>query len=274
MKSTENLQGLKFISIILVLLLALSVLSACHQSIADMDYPDEKLLARILDDYRDSLIEDGLIDKDSDAKCEIVRCYGIYNESVAVIMWSDILWYTDGLSGEVAGVTIFYGSEVVEIWHNGKFYSLYEAYSNELISKDDIIEIARQHNCIGNEWLADEYTQYMSSKNSTATSKEYILEHYYGSYVIDYYEEGTGEYVIHGTWAAMFNDEVSDEPHTETVAGIEFRYKDGNSIKILSREDGAEVMSLQEAYDRKYINEWSLKEIARIHHNESNYPQS
>ncbi len=264
---------LKFECIILLLLMVLSFFSACEQSIADMDYPDEKLLDRILDDYRDSLIEEGAIDKNSDVKCEIIRCYGIYNESVAVIVKCDALGYPDGLSGEVAGVTIFYGSEVVEIWHNGDFYSLYDAFKNKLITKKDIAEIARQHNCIGNEWMAEKYTQYMYLNNNGDSTKEYILEYYYGSYVVDYYDEESDSHVVNGSRAAMFNDNVSDEPHVEIVAGVEFRYRDGNSIKIMT-DDGSEFMSLQEAYNRKYIEETGLKELARIHHNEPKYSQS
>ena len=48
MKSIRNKKVSKYLAFkcIILLLLMSFMLSACHQSIADMDYPDEKLLAR------------------------------------------------------------------------------------------------------------------------------------------------------------------------------------------------------------------------------------
>ncbi|MBR3879926.1 MAG: hypothetical protein IKJ24_07410 [Clostridia bacterium] len=276
MKSTANSQGLKFISIILVLLLALSVFSACEQSIADMDYPDEKLLARILDDYRDSLIEDGLIDKDSDAKCEIVRCYGIYNESVALILQCDALGYPDTSGGggsEISGITFFDDWRRIQIWNDGELYSLTEACADEILRKEDIAKLAKDHNCFGKEYLAEKYSEFVA-KNNGGEEQEYTLAFYYGKYLLMTYTEETSSHEICGEYeAALFNDGASGEPHTETVAGVEFKYKSGSSIQMVS-SDKSECLSLQEAYDRGIIDKEDIEKIAQIHHNESNYPQS
>lgn len=276
MKSIRNKKVSKYLAFkcIILLLLMSFMLSACHQSIADMDYPDEKLLARILDDYRDSLIEDGLIDKDSDAKCEIVRCYGIYNESVALILQCDALGYLDIIDNggnEISGITFWGDWRSIEIWNNGEFYSLSEACDTELLRKEDIAKLAKDHNCLGKEYLAEQYTKFVSKQNLDTSDKEYTLKFYYGKYYKRY--EVSNVIYPRVVEAVMFNEGESGEPHTETVAGVEFCYSDGNSIKIYE-EYTSEFMSLQEAYDCEYIDEDILNAIAKIHNNEVEYPQS
>ena len=248
--------------IALILFMTFSALVSCEQNIDGMDYPDEKLLTRISTDYKNHLIETEMIDKNSTAQCEIIRCYGIYNGSVAVIIECQELWYPGEIGSikEVAGITLFDDPQRIEIWNNGKFYSLPNAYEKNLLSKQNVWEIAKKHNCYGKEWMAKKYTDYICTNNTADTDWEYALDFYYGRYnnsKSNPSEFRSGE-------AVMFNDNVSNEPHIDNIAGVEFFYQDGNSIKIMIN-NGSEFLSLQEAYDQNIITTQGLEEIAHIH---------
>ena len=248
--------------IALILLMIFSALVSCEQDLDDMDYPDEKLLTRISADYKNHLIKTEMIDKKSTTQCEIIRCYGIYNGSVAMIIECPELCYPEytGAIREIAGFTLFDDPQRIEIWNNGNFYFLSDAYDNNILSEHDVWEIAKKHNCYSKEWIATKYTDYVYGRNTDNKVREYTLDFYYGRYVN--YTDNTDN--LHVVEAVMFNDNVSNEPHVDTVAGVEFFYQNGNSIKIMI-DNGADFLSLQEAYNQGFITVRDIEIISRIH---------
>ena len=250
--------------LILSLLIALSAFVSCSPSIEDMDYPDERLLSRISEDYRKYLIEEGLLNDNTTATCNIIRCYGIYNDSVAVIIYCDELWYpcqAIGNSKRIAEITFFDYPPEITVWNNSVFYGLDEAYVENILTQKDIWEIAKKHNCYEKDWMAERYSEYMSKNGEK--HKNYVLDFYYGIYNNGNYNEND----YREGYAVMFNDTVPNEPHVETIEGVTFYYKNGNSIKIMI-DNGTEFLSLEEAYDRNIITKSALEEIADIHNNQ------
>ena len=109
--------------------------------------------------------------------------------------------------------------------------------------------------------MAERYSEYMSKNGEK--HKNYVLDFYYGIYNNGNYNEND----YREGYAVMFNDTVPNEPHVETIEGVTFYYKNGNSIKIMI-DNGTEFLSLEEAYDRNIITKSALEEIADIHNNQ------
>ena len=129
----------------LTFIFLLSSLAARGQSIEDMDYPDEKLLARIEKDYRNELINERGYSKEEVELYGIEKCYGIYNGCVALTL--ERSFHVDIEHTEiVAGFEFTYpDSNSMCIWNDGKFYSMQEAYNNGVLKYDDIVEIYEQY---------------------------------------------------------------------------------------------------------------------------------
>lgn len=251
--------------IVLLLSMTLPLLISCEQDLNNMDYPDEKLLTRISEDYKKHLIETGMIDKNSTAQCEIIRCYGIYSGSVALIIECSELFYPATISNAatISGFIMFDDPYRINIWNNGDFYSLSDAYENDILSEHDMREIVKKHNCYGREWIATKYTDYVCDNNTDVEAHEYALDYYYGHYVN--YIDNTDEF--HTADVVMFNDSLSNKPHVGTVAGVEFIYQDGNSIKVMI-DNGTDFLSLQDAYDQGFISSKDIELIAYIHNSQ------
>ena len=93
------------------------------------------LLARIEADYAKHL---------GGKKEPIAYCYGIYHGCVAVMFdgpATELIW-----TEEIAGVSIRHGTgHYIWVWKNGSFVELKEAYSQGLLTKEDIETIANKH---------------------------------------------------------------------------------------------------------------------------------
>ena len=257
---------LLFGCLVFILSIMLSFFVSCNQNEDDLSYPSQKLLSRISADYRNHLIETRMIDETSSAQCKIVRCYGMYNGSVAVIIECSELLYPErvGSIEEIAGITLFDDPQRIEIWKNGDFYFLSNAYENKILSKRDVWEIAKKHNCYGKEWIAKKYADYVCANSTDNNAQEYTLDFYYGRYV--YRANNTGN--LHFVEAVMFNDITSKSPHVDNVAGVELFYQDGRTIKIMI-DDGTNFLSLQDAYNQGCITAKDIEKIAKIHNSQT-----
>ena len=134
-----------FSTVLLLLLVALTVTACTKQP--KIEQPDEALLEQVKKDYNYhhcKLLED----YDPQASVTVDKCYGVYNGCVAVMLTADgISYHCAEWDGHVANVTFHYwDGRSIEIWKDGKIYTLQEAYDQSFLSKQDIKTIAKLHN--------------------------------------------------------------------------------------------------------------------------------
>ena len=79
---------------------------------------------------------------------EVEYCYGTYDDCVFVMMIGEgISTSQANRDVEVGGVMFHYrDGNYIEVWKDGEFYSLEEAYEQGLISDADLTEVADIHN--------------------------------------------------------------------------------------------------------------------------------
>ena len=72
--------------------------------------------------------------------------YGEYNGAHAIMISADGLAYGCAITYDVVGgVTITYpDTHTMDVYYEGKFYSLSQAYENGLLTDSDLIEIAKK----------------------------------------------------------------------------------------------------------------------------------
>lgn len=139
---TNNLRRLCLL-VSLILLLTV-MLPACSASSEPPTEVTDELLDRIENDYAKYRYANGA-NPEIDGPWSIEYCYGIYNGCVAV-MFS--LPGTGLLRDvEIAGSVFRYRSSIsIDVWNNGEFISVEDAYNRGLLTQEDIAQIADVHN--------------------------------------------------------------------------------------------------------------------------------
>jgi hypothetical protein len=303
--------SLSFHAILSVLapLLCLAVFSGCEQggSIGGLGTHEGLSAAtewRIIRDYiRDYRNKYGTPDP-----VRITKYYGTYNGCVAVMITSgpaiqaswDII-IADTLFGYADGWEI-------TAWKAGRFYELSEAYERGLLTREDIRSIAYIHhgmeinleNHAGlrhhvggiirdtylNVFVRPYYPESVLTDYSDAEFAAWLafLSDFSGDFRMGYY--GSYQFVgrDQGLMGDLTNDCVAvmmsskyvsyDDTAWETaVAGIPFRYNDGNRILLWKAEVEDErtwqgrFYELQEAYDTGLLTLDDVRSIAYYHEN-------
>ena len=133
---------------LLLLLLAALLFVSCNQAVK---MPSDKTLRQIELDYG-RLITREEYDPAVHGKISVLKCYGVYNGCVPVFLSGP--WDTTDISKPVtvADVVFHYSTATqITVWKDGSFYSLQEAYDEELLTKDNLQTIADIHNRVWKE---------------------------------------------------------------------------------------------------------------------------
>ena len=194
---------------------------------------------------------------------------GVYGDAYA-------LWVNERGSGsatvgsyEVAANVLFvYGSSwSPEVYCDGDFYSLSEAYKQGLLSRNDVIDLRKHYSLywifsrLSIDSLTDEVAvkvcEYMEDKYNTYVDPEDISLEIYAVLGNGLYDVFGGEpaYVmfVNGPWV------TGATPHTDTIGGVEFQYSDGFSLLYYS---DSRFHSLEEMYE----NGMSVETLAMINY--------
>jgi len=200
----------------------------------------------------------------------ITAYYGTYNGCSAVII---PVGGTGAITNVVvAGILFTYsgsGTSIV-VWKDGTFYGLQKAYDLGLLTRENIVEIARQHHVEfwgfddGNheglsarleERLKSAYLRYCLLKDPAfdlnIADDDVWVEAYYGSY--------------NGSAVVMMGLNGQDYPDMERVVnidGILFHYNNENNILLWK---GVTFWDLQTAYDFNRVTREDLRKIADYH---------
>lgn len=109
-------------------------------------YQDEWLMNRIENDYASAQFEKHRFNPLFQGPWWVEYCYGVYGDCVPVMMEGWITTHAER-DDEIGNVVIHYrdGSSI-DVWNNGEFYSLREAYEQGFLTEDDLKKIADIHN--------------------------------------------------------------------------------------------------------------------------------
>ena len=152
---------MKLRTIILSMVLIVCMLTACGalKGAADNQhvnggYQDAALMEEIANDYMNYLRDTQNYDPSIHGTFWVDYCYGVYDDSVPVMITGDgISTSLAERNVEIGNVVIHYRDGAsIEVWKNGVFYSMEDAYEQGLLTEDALEEIADIHN---NERYAD-----------------------------------------------------------------------------------------------------------------------
>ncbi len=127
----------------------ISDVSYILKKIAGWDMPEiptSEFLQKLVDDYTKYMEENYKYDPEKDGELYVMRYYGSYNNSCAVmfggLIYSQALW-TD----TVAGSDIHYrNGNMIFVRHNGDFYSVREAFEAGYLTTEQVAKIAEINN--------------------------------------------------------------------------------------------------------------------------------
>ena len=130
-----NKQG----KIILMMLLALCILVSCNAFKGEAG-----LMDRIAKDYEEYCYKQWGVR----TSFEVEYCYGTYDDCVFVMMVGEGISTTQALRDvEVGGVMFHYrDGDSIEVWRDGEFYSLEEAYEQGYVTVESLQEVAKIQN--------------------------------------------------------------------------------------------------------------------------------
>ena len=218
---------------------------------------------------------------------------GTYDGCVAFTIGGPFHYPSGGWDLIIADTLFSYGSgPPIEVWKEGRFYGLREAYDSGLLTRENMRDIAyicyggRERNLENHAGLPRDvasdieltyFFAYIEPYYPDAYGGYESIEKYYGYYrLIDRY--GNGD-LSNDCFAVMVTNNryiVHDDAAWETtVAGVPFRYDNGNRI-LLWRHPTLEEMApgvrgyfheLQEAYDSGLLTLEDVRSIAYYHEN-------
>lgn len=106
--------------------------------------PSEELVRQIEDDYFAYSHEEGKYDPAIDTKAPVKYYYGVYNDCVPVMFAEP----ETGMGRSVAVADSYFtypGSNSIQVWKNGQFFSMEDAYGRGLLTKEHVAQIADLH---------------------------------------------------------------------------------------------------------------------------------
>ena len=115
--------------------------------ISEVEMPSEELLRYIESDYGKKLFGTEY-DSKKHGEIQILCCYGDYSGSIPVILGGsgvgDVM--TEEWSEKISQYEFWYSERCrIEVWHEGSFYNLQEAYDKGLLMEKDLGLIAKIH---------------------------------------------------------------------------------------------------------------------------------
>ena len=226
------------------------------------------LFARIEADYLAYHVEQNGFDPTKNPSLTVGGYYGTFGGAVVVMMdgfdHSDVC-----VDAVVADSVIHYGdSNTIQVWKNGVFYELNEAYERGLLTKNDVERIAVWHN--HNTFLTKEdirrATALLTSPDAV-TRREIEDAFAQKNHSVKWPSAdtnwcGTLCYGQFGSVMVLFEAGMFDWIETKTIAGVEFNY--GSSFDLWGYHNG-NLYTLQEAYDKGYITKEQVAEAAENH---------
>ena len=130
-----------FSTVLLLLLVALLLVSCNHT----VEMPSDDTLRQIKLDYGRHVFGEKY-DPVAHGNGSGSKCYGFYNGCVPMLFEGYALSYAGVITREeIAGIIFEYGSSnTIQVWKDGKIYTLQEAYDQGFLSKQDIKTIAKE----------------------------------------------------------------------------------------------------------------------------------
>lgn len=208
-------------------------------------WPLQRLLQRIGWDYDAQISEE--------CNASVSEYYGIYKGAVPVMIGASGMAYGQAMTEEtVAGYTFGYNTtNQINVWKDGAFYDLQEAYDAGILTEHDIADMHRRTTHIDLGWPADaeEMVQAYAQANGLEIPKNP--------------RDMIGKYIgrIGGCHLQIFAQQPDGNAHTAEIAGVTFRYQ--NSNEILAYKDG-KLYTLQQAYAQKLLTKKQLAVVASI----------
>ena len=232
--------------IALILLMIFSALVSCEQDLDDMDYPDEKLIKRIENAYNEKHCP-------NDPQFFVEECYGIYNGCIPVMMGGGF-YFDIVITETVAGIDFIYADgRAIEVWRDGEFYSLTEAYDHGYLNKDDLSQIKERDISLSapdKKQLEDIERQYQAEVND-----EMHIAHCFGVY--------------NGCVLIMFEGGFwPDMGTTLEIEDFKFYFPTPNVMQAWRAGD---FLPLDEAYNEGWLTH---ENIADIHKQYQDYQKS
>ena len=136
---------------IITVLLMIVTLTACaglkgteENTHVNGGYQDTELMEKIANDYADHMSNNSFIK----GEMWVDYCYGVYDDCVPVMMAVSGSSTSEAERDvEIGDVIIHYrNGDSIEVWNDGDFYSLEEAYVQGLLTDENLQEIADIHN--------------------------------------------------------------------------------------------------------------------------------
>jgi len=226
------------------------------------------LFARIEADYLAYHVEQNGFDPTENPPLTVGGYYGTFNGAV-VVMMDGFCYDQVCLDAVVADSVIHYGdSNTIQVWKNGVFYELNEAYERGLLTKNDVKMIAVWHN--HNTFLTKEDIRRATAllTSPDAVTRREIEDAFarqnrsvqWPSADTNWY--GTRCYGQFGSVTVLFEAGMLAWIETKTIAGVEFTYS--SSFGLWGYYNGS-LYTLQEAYDNGYITKEQVAEAAANH---------
>ena len=136
---------------VMVVLLVICVITSCANLRGEADnaqsnggYQDDELMDRIAKDYEEYYYQQWGIR----TSFEVEYFYGVYDECAYVMMVGEDICTTQANRDiEVGGVMFHYrDGNSIEVWRDGEFYSLEEAYEQGYVTVESLQEVAKIQN--------------------------------------------------------------------------------------------------------------------------------
>ncbi len=251
----------KFLCFILCGILLLGLCS-CEQFVSPLEWT-EKTQNQIKQDYaKYHNTISGSNDNNSDDV--IIKHYlGIYQKNaVALCLFSTKIGYLiQVVEEDIAGFHFtFMDTDFVEIYQEGSFMPLKEAYEKGIVSEDDVGEIHYLFNLGMDKELYDSVKRdYLEYHGDSVTEEDFIITYYFGTYQndatafipVEYSFQCIVEQEIGGVHFTFPDSRTIYICHNKTISRLKEAYENG----VVSKED---VMEIHDRFERRKENECNL----------------
>lgn len=216
---------------------------------------------------------------DADVKYFIIEEYfGVYNNCIVMLIDCAHVYSTMEYEIEIAGYNFeFPVIREFDVYRNGEFTSLEEAYKKGWVSKEDVRDIHYYYST--DKSIKNVYTPSsivpLTAEQEIEIKQDFLLFH---KDEVERYGGGVEDITIseyYGTYngcSVMFIDTpwwcYATEGRKEIIAGYEFRY---GSYQLLEVYFNGEFASLKEAYNKGWLSKEDIKNIYYNYYAENSF---
>lgn len=256
------------------------------------NYPEEAaegVLDQVAEDYYYYSLEDYRGSLNHVGEYYVNGYYGTYDGAVAVNMLGTRISYIDDcyIDEIIAGYLFsFTGDNTIIVWKDGEFYDLSEAYDQGILTKEHIGQIDKtkpieyddaEHCfpnadnpvdetyagaligvCVLDEALRNEISESIGEDLTWLDHDKLVKGEFYDICCYGRF----GHYGLIDNCTVLFTWGVADEEVTVKIADSEFYYP--SSMNLYGYYDGV-LYSLEEAYEKGFINEEEIEKAAENH---------